>query len=47
MVRRKTDRAFLGRWRIVEMEVWARDPFELLGEAFLAFGDARWGSFAS
>jgi hypothetical protein len=45
MVRRKTDGSLLGRWTIVEMEVWDRDAFELLGEAFLEFGADAMGEF--
>lgn len=43
--RRKTDPAFLGRWRITEMEVWDQDAFDLLGPAHFTFDDDALGNF--
>lgn len=38
-------RAFSGRWRIVEMEAWDRDAFDLLGPAYMAFDRGGLGAF--
>ncbi len=29
---------FVGRWRILEMELWDADAFDLVGPAFIEFG---------
>lgn len=35
---------FIGRWRIVEMEVWGADMLDLLGPAHLVFDGEGFGS---
>jgi hypothetical protein len=35
----------IGRWRIVEMDLWDRDAIELLGPGFFEFGNDGTGSF--
>lgn len=35
---------FVGTWRIVEMEVWDQDAFDLLGPAHFTFGKDGLGS---
>jgi hypothetical protein len=34
-------KAFIGRWRIVEMDVWNNDFLDLVEEAHLTFKGAR------
>ena len=34
-----------GRWRIVETELWDSDALDLVGPAFIEFGEDRAGSF--
>jgi len=41
----KASNPFLGKWRIVEMEEWSRDAFELLGPAHFTFDEEDGGSF--
>jgi hypothetical protein len=36
---------FLGRWRIVEMDLWDADAVDLLGPAFIEFGSDLRGRF--
>ncbi|PRY16570.1 hypothetical protein [Pseudosporangium ferrugineum] len=36
---------FVGRWRIVEMELWDADAFDLVGPAFIEFGSDLRGRF--
>lgn len=36
---------FVGRWRVVEMELWDRDAFDLLGVAHFTFGREGCGNF--
>ena len=43
MVRRL--HAFLGDWRIAQMELWDRDYLDLEGPAYITFGQDRLGSF--
>jgi hypothetical protein len=38
------EHAFTGMWRIVEMEVWDQEAFDLLGPAHFAFGKGSLGS---
>ncbi len=40
-----TAQAFAGTWRIVEMEVWDEDAFDLLGPAHFTFGKNGLGNF--
>lgn len=35
----------VGRWRVVEMDLWDREAVELLGPAFFEFGADGTGSF--
>lgn len=45
MVRRPTfAKAFMGRWRIVEMDMWDNDYLDLVEPAFIQFG-AENGAF--
>jgi hypothetical protein len=39
-------KAFAGRWRIVHMDLWAKDDLDLLGEAFIAFTGASAGEIS-
>jgi len=41
----KTPESLAGTWRIVEMEVWDRDAFELLGPAHFTFAQDGLGEF--
>lgn len=41
----ETDPAFLGSWRITEMEVWDQDAFDLLGPAHFTFEKNALGNF--
>jgi len=34
-----------GRWRIVEMDLWDRDAIDLIGPAFIEFGEDHSGCF--
>src|SRR2546428_493675 len=43
--KRKTAPAFLGTWRIVEMEVWDQAAFDDLGPAHFTFGEESLGNF--
>ena len=36
---------FAGTWRIVEMELWDRDAFDLVGPAHFTFGQDAGGNF--
>lgn len=36
---------FVGRWRIVEMELWDADAIDLVGPAFIEFGPDLRGRF--
>lgn len=36
----------VGRWRIVEMELWDREDLDLVGPAFIEFGKDGLGHFA-
>jgi hypothetical protein len=36
----------LGRWRIVEADIWDRDYLDLDGPAHLAIGEDGWAEFA-
>jgi hypothetical protein len=36
----------VGRWRIVEMELWDREALHLVGPAFIEFGKDETGRFA-
>jgi hypothetical protein len=38
-------RSLIGRWRIVEMDLWERDDLDLVGPAFIEFRPDRTGSF--
>ena len=40
------DKAFAGRWRIVEMDVWDNDFLDLIEEAHLTFKGAADGEIA-
>ena len=42
---RRTPQAFLGNWRIEEMEVWGPDYLDLVVPAHLTFDDESIGSF--
>jgi hypothetical protein len=42
---RETPPAFLGAWRITEMEVWDQDAFDLLGPAHFTFEQDALGNF--
>src|SRR5206468_11388619 len=42
---RKTPPAILGTWRIIEMEVWVQDAFDLLGPAHFTFEKNALGNF--
>ncbi|GAB2883543.1 hypothetical protein GCM10022245_18740 [Streptomyces mayteni] len=35
----------IGRWRIVEMDVWDRDAIDLVGPGFIEFADDGTGQF--
>ena len=37
-------KAFAGRWRIVEMDVWDKDFLDLVEEAHLTFGEIAFGA---
>jgi hypothetical protein len=34
-----------GRWRITEMELWDREATDLVGPAFIEFGEDETGNF--
>jgi hypothetical protein len=34
-----------GKWRITEMDLWDQDAIDLLGPAFIEFGNGRSGQF--
>lgn len=36
---------FVGRWRILEMELWDADAFDLVAPAFIEFGSVLRGRF--
>lgn len=36
---------FVGRWRILEMELWDADAFDLVGPAYIEFGSDLRGRF--
>jgi hypothetical protein len=36
----------IGRWRIVESDLWDRDHLDLVGPAYLQIGDDGWAEFA-
>jgi hypothetical protein len=38
-------RRMVGRWRIVEMDLWDRDAIDLVGPAFIDFGADGTGRF--
>lgn len=40
-----TAQPFVGTWRIVEMEVWDQDDFDLLGPAHFTVGKGGLGTF--
>ena len=40
-----TSDAFLGAWKITEMELWDREAFELLGTAYFEFDGRGFGEF--
>jgi hypothetical protein len=44
-VSRHTPKAFLGKWRIAEMEVWGRDYMDLVVPAHITFEDEAMGRF--
>ena len=37
----------IGRWRIVEADLWDRDYLDLVGPAYLQIGNDGWAEFAS
>jgi hypothetical protein len=40
------DCRLIGRWRIVEADLWGRAYLDLAGPAYLRIGDAGWAEFA-
>ncbi len=34
-----------GKWRITQMDLWDREAIDLVGPAFIEFGDGRSGRF--
>jgi uncharacterized protein YndB with AHSA1/START domain len=38
-------RSLIGRWRILEMDLWDRDALDLVAPAYVEFGPNGWGSF--
>ncbi len=45
MIAPKTPDAFVGYWRIVEMEVWDKDYLDLMVPAFIEFDREQMGQF--
>jgi hypothetical protein len=41
-----TDCRLIGRWRIVEADLWDRAYLDLAGPAYLRIGDDGWAEFA-
>ena len=39
------DKAFIGRWRITEMDAWDQDFIDLMVEGFIRFDKQRQGEF--
>jgi hypothetical protein len=45
-MKRPTKRALIGKWRIIEMELWDKDFLDMMEPAYIAFDGKAGGEFA-
>ena len=45
-MKRPTKRSLIGKWRIIEMELWDKDFLDMMEPAYIAFDGKAGGGFA-
>ena len=45
-MKRPTKRSLIGKWRIIEMELWDKDFLDMMEPAYIAFDGKAGGEFS-